>query len=450
MRRRTIPIGGLIMILVLALASLGVGYGLWFKVLTVEGVVNTGRVNAEFTWGFTDDDSEVNVEALDSQDTGDCPISFNGKGSCDPADTGRDPKAHYDKDVGQCFAWTFDKDEEQPGDQNGFVTIGNSYPSYHCTAWFLVRNNGSVPVKIVSVKINGEDVVPGLPTPLDLDRDEKDDIELHITDVHMCQQIEPNEEVWMDIDQHILQTAPQGAQELKYEVEVQLNQWNETPCGLLFAASDTEEFHNATPPDRLAVATVSGGTVFGWSTIKTDFDVNGLAPSGWNTLFSGDPLSNAQNEIEFNGALISSVAGPLPATCCNEDLAFDGTYLWRGHYFSGPLYKYLPDGTVVDTYDQLDLTGATFVGDTLWLSTWGGQQVGTFNPGSNTFTPMFGLPTHGGGLAYDAVGNILWVGRGGGTVEAWDLNTLTVIPGSAFKPFGDIPDTIDGLAFVGN
>jgi hypothetical protein len=230
-RSRTLPVGGLIMILVLALASLGVGYGLWFKTLTVEGIVRTGDVNAEFVTAFTDDDNKVDDAEFDSQDTGDCPISVNGKTSCDPAETGRDPKAHYDKDVSECFARLTDNDE-QPGNQSAEIEITNGYPSYHCTGWFKIRNNGTVPVKIVGATINDQAVAIGEPRDFDLGGDEKADLSVQLSDIRICQQIEPLEEVWMDIDQHVLQPAPQG-EKLNYTVKIQLNQWNETGCGVL-------------------------------------------------------------------------------------------------------------------------------------------------------------------------------------------------------------------------
>ena len=224
----------------------------------------------------------------------------------------------------------------------------------------------------------------------------------------------------------------------------------EPASGKLFAASDTEEFHGLTPPDRLAVMEMDGAAVLSTSIVETTFDLNGLAPAGPGTLFSGDPRSSAHNELTFDGQLVSSTIGPLDPDCCNEDLAFDGTYVWRADWSEGPLFQYLPDGTPVASYSQTDVVGATFVGSTLWITKWSGRQVGTFDPASNTFTPKFSTPTNAGGLAYDSENDILWVGRQGGIVEGWDVATLTVIPGSAFKPFGDIPDTIDGLAFSGD
>jgi len=154
------------------------------------------------------------------------------------------------------------------------------------------------------------------------------------------------------------------------------------------------------------------------------------------------------------------VLGPLPVGfCCNEDLAFDGTHVWRAHFNAGPgpagsLFKYLPDGTFVDSFDQEDVVGATFVwpADQLWITKWGAQQVGTFDPDTNTFTSVFGTTTNAGGLAYDIERGILWVGEQGGNVSAFDLTGGGAVPivGSAHQPFGAIGQTVDGLAFIPN
>jgi hypothetical protein len=222
--RKTIPVGVLFMILILALASLGVGYGLWRADLSVTGFVHTGDVDAVFSRTFTDDDNVVNMSAYDSLDTGDCPVSVAGETSCDPAASGHDPKPHYDKDVSECFsAVTTDA-------HKGEVRITNGYPSYYCTAFFFITNTGSVPVKIVSTTINGVPVLPSETTEFNLAGDSDNDLSIHLTDIEICQQIDPEDTVLMDIDQHVLQGAPQGV-DMEYTVEVQLNQWNESePC----------------------------------------------------------------------------------------------------------------------------------------------------------------------------------------------------------------------------
>src|SRR4029079_7434934 len=159
------------------------------------------------------------------------------------------------------------------------------------------------------------------------------------------------------------------------------------------------------------------------------------------------PLSSTLRDISFRGELLSSITGPFADGCCKEDIASDGTYIWRPHPPCEVL-QYLPDGTLVNSYAQGDVVGATFVGGTLWITKWSSRQVGTFDPATNTFTPKFNTDANAGGLAYDPKHNLLWVGLSGGVVEAWDLATLTLVPGSEFKPFGDIRDKIDGLAFT--
>src|SRR3970040_1007247 len=57
--RKPIPVGTLFMGLVVALAAVGVGYGLWSKTLFIQGSVSAGDLNAVFVDAFTDDDGVV-------------------------------------------------------------------------------------------------------------------------------------------------------------------------------------------------------------------------------------------------------------------------------------------------------------------------------------------------------------------------------------------------------
>jgi len=86
------------------------------------------------------------------------------------------------------------------------------------------------------------------------------------------------------------------------------------------------------------------------------------------------------------------------------------------------------------------------VGNTIWITQWSAQKVGTWDPSTNTFTMKFATPANAGGLAYDPVNGILWVGLQGGSVVPYDLNGNQQGPG--FSPFGAITDTVDGLEFV--
>src|SRR3990170_4419463 len=225
----------LFMLAVVALGLLGLGYALWFKVITISSGVNTGRVHASIERAFTDDDDKVD-SPLDSQDTEGCvdlgavDVDGDGKTSCDPAATGPDPKRHYDKDVARC-----DASVDTANNNLGHIKKTNVYPSYHCTAWFEIHNDGTIPVKIASAvatwacpdgTAGSAKLVPSTPILVDLDCDGVADASIHLTGVKICPQIDPSQRVLMDIDQHIEQGAPQGAT-LSYSVAVQFNQWNE-------------------------------------------------------------------------------------------------------------------------------------------------------------------------------------------------------------------------------
>lgn len=266
---RTIGTGGLVMMLVVALAAIGIGIALWSKVLTIQGVVRTGTVNAAFVKVFTDDDDAVDDDLKDSMDTGDCPISIGPEAppvppfedkkttpgtSCDPAATGRDPKAHYDKDVARCDAIAIDDDanEPQPGSQTALLFIQNAYPSYHCTAWFDVANTGSIPVLLHSVSILGAAAAPcasGASTQYDLNGDTQLDIEICVSELPVCDpngtdsqrcepQIDPDKEFQFNLDIHVLQTADQGTS-LEFKAAMCLHQWNEETGNCPDAAHDT-------------------------------------------------------------------------------------------------------------------------------------------------------------------------------------------------------------------
>jgi hypothetical protein len=63
------------MTLVVALAAVGVGYGLWSKTLFIQGSVSAGDLNAVFLSAFTDDDGAVINAEKEGQDTGPDPMA---------------------------------------------------------------------------------------------------------------------------------------------------------------------------------------------------------------------------------------------------------------------------------------------------------------------------------------------------------------------------------------
>lgn len=92
------------LIVLLALAGMGVGYGLWFENLFIAGTVTTGTVDVEIT---------ATVEEVESKDVGTCVI-----------------------------------DEDMLGENLVLVDVDNAYPSYECWVTVAVANVGTVPVHL--------------------------------------------------------------------------------------------------------------------------------------------------------------------------------------------------------------------------------------------------------------------------------------------------------------
>jgi hypothetical protein len=204
-----VPMTTTVVLLFIALASVGVGYGLWSKTLYIDGTVNTGSVNSIFDKEFTDDDNVIDDPDKDLGDTGICepPDCLYGSGSPDPAASGMNRK---DKDVGQCFAELDSQDSQILN-----VTINNSYPSYYCTVFFDVHNTGTVPVKVQSLGLKGPAITAGYVTA-------------EWSGLEVGQQIDPCSQniVPGDIHIHVEQSAPQG-ETLELKGTIQLVQWNE-------------------------------------------------------------------------------------------------------------------------------------------------------------------------------------------------------------------------------
>lgn len=172
MRMKKIGLLGLALVLVLGLT--GVGFAMWDKTLYIDGTVNTGEVNAEFT-----------------------AVSCN--------DTGIDPG--YDKDVGNCTA------EIDPGDPQILnVTINNGYPCYSCDIDYTIKNTGTVPVKVQSMTITN-------PTPAKVTVG-------WTPGVAVGDQIDPEGSATGDISVHVEQKAKELAT-YTFKAEIRLVQWNE-------------------------------------------------------------------------------------------------------------------------------------------------------------------------------------------------------------------------------
>lgn len=126
--RKSMPIGVLFMILVIALALLGVGYAFWSETLTIQGTVQTGEVDVEFS-------TYDPVECVDTQ-----------AGLCQEEPTLKDAAA-------ECVA-KFEGPVVDPNDPSNsgpdklLVTVTGMYPGYHCKVSFDVTSTGNVPVHV--------------------------------------------------------------------------------------------------------------------------------------------------------------------------------------------------------------------------------------------------------------------------------------------------------------
>ena len=236
LKRKALPVGTLFMILILALAFLGVGYGMWSKLLVINGIVNTGKVDAIFVNAFTDDDGTVNNPEKDAGDIGKCgEYQYNADGSCDPDKFGPNP-TRYIKDVGHCEA-IVDLLADPTGETLK-VTVENGYPSYYCTVWFDILNSGTIPVMIQEFSI----------TPVDFENGKQVTVELsHLScgtqidpaapvapacasgiEGTNCEPPDPpsGEPVQADIHIHVEQSAEQ-THTYTFTGHMKLVQWNE-------------------------------------------------------------------------------------------------------------------------------------------------------------------------------------------------------------------------------
>ena len=145
MKRVIAPGGVIFMSVAVALALLGIGYGLWSDTLRISGAVATGSINAAFSRHEVDEGLARGVAG-------------------GPSDNGVDEdKEAGGIDTAECYvrilasatpvdeAPTTDTAEDliaaRPSDFL-FVYLRNAYPSFNCYVDFDVHNIGSIPLKV--------------------------------------------------------------------------------------------------------------------------------------------------------------------------------------------------------------------------------------------------------------------------------------------------------------
>lgn len=187
LRTRRAQVTALVFALVVALAGLGLGYGLWSKVLTVNATVETGDVDAEWT-------------------------------SCLCNDLGLDPDQEggtKDKDVGST---TCSIDEGDP--QILHFLVQNGYPSYFVDCQVEFTNTGTIPVIIEDWRMVNLDFTPASA------KDANDGpVWVHFVD-GVGAQVDPGVEQGSSLKIHVEQMAEELA-EYNFDIEVCLRQWNE-------------------------------------------------------------------------------------------------------------------------------------------------------------------------------------------------------------------------------
>jgi hypothetical protein len=208
--RRNLPLGALLMLMVLALASLGVGYGLWSETLTIRGEVHTGEVDARWV-------------------TAGC-FEFNSWPALPTAP--EDYGEAEGKDVGQ---WKISIDPDD--DQILHFEITNGYPSYavDCQVHFLVE--GTIPVIVRGTAIGAGPELTGCTLTGDNKKTlQCDQLTVIFTD-NLGSQLHPGDEAASSLTVHVEQPADENAV-YEFDVRVCMAQWNEaaTP-GECFAAA---------------------------------------------------------------------------------------------------------------------------------------------------------------------------------------------------------------------
>jgi hypothetical protein len=187
------------MILVIALALLGVGYSLWSETLTIQGSVQTGEVDVAFQ------DAAVT----------EC-VEVNGVMTCpEPAE-----KAY----AANCTLLAEESVDDSVGD-DGLdlltVTVTGMYPSWHCKVNFKVANLGNVPVHVkLPTLVEGQAYASWI--KVDYENCYTDGVQLHeganlssqcTIDLHFTNEIAPAE----------------NAGPLAFKWEILAHQWNEEP-----------------------------------------------------------------------------------------------------------------------------------------------------------------------------------------------------------------------------
>ncbi|RLE86975.1 MAG: hypothetical protein DRN04_18790 [Thermoprotei archaeon] len=200
-------------IFLLLLSMFSVAFAMWSETLRVNATVNTGELDWEFMEG-----------TLIQLDTCDFPVNdYNASFLPQPG------SQQLDKNVGCTDLELIDSDND--GDYDTLkITMHNVYPWYYEHIAFKVHNDGTIPLKIWRVIINGNiyhELNPGVIEGeyFDFDGDGKNDT-LVWWGNNFGVQLDPCESADISLDITILQDAHEGST-ITFTIQVDAIQWNE-------------------------------------------------------------------------------------------------------------------------------------------------------------------------------------------------------------------------------
>jgi hypothetical protein len=189
------------LILLIGLAIAGYAYASWHTSLYIDGTVNTGTLDWQFTTVLFQDGSGNDYH---------CGNNFTNP-----------PPTQGDKDVGSTYA-------EIVNPHTVEVNLTNVYPCYFTMVSVYAKNTGTIPFIIDKVIIDGhafnKTQSPAM-VQLDVDSDGDYDIEIWWKNA-LGTQVHPGRDTdEMSFWIHILQGAPQG-ETFRFTIELVAIQWN--------------------------------------------------------------------------------------------------------------------------------------------------------------------------------------------------------------------------------
>jgi hypothetical protein len=200
--RNRLPFGAFFVLLIVALALLGVGYSMWAETLIIQGTVQTGEVDVAF--------EDATVEEC---------VDVNGVLTC--------PEPDFKAYAANCTLSAEETSDDSPGDDGQdllTVAVSGMYPSWHCKLNFKVANLGNVPVHVKLPKlVAGKEYASWV--KLDTLNCYQDGVQLHqganvsqacTIDIHFTNETSPGE----------------NAGPFVFTWEILAHQWNEEPISV--------------------------------------------------------------------------------------------------------------------------------------------------------------------------------------------------------------------------